>query len=145
MTSSLRSSDSEGVQNNLAALKLDRWRRALPDYMRTVSGAMELSGIGRNDDRRGQAKKQRVFVRRSTACSASCRIPVRLDWSFQASVSVAEDRGAATLRFIDEAENVLLVGSPGVGKDVIQGRAWRRGGQAGAEVRFMDCGRLVDD
>lgn len=38
------------------------------------------------------------------------------DWDFQPSVPRARIEELATLRFIERAENVLLVGSPGVGK-----------------------------
>jgi len=37
------------------------------------------------------------------------------DWAFQPSVPRAKVEELATLRFMEEAHNVLLVGSPGVG------------------------------
>lgn len=37
------------------------------------------------------------------------------DWDFQPSVPRAEIEELATLRFVERAENVLFVGSPGVG------------------------------
>ena len=51
----------------------------------------------------------------------------------------------ATLRFMDSAENVLLVGSPGVGKTHLAVALGIEAVKAGREVRFTDCARLVDD
>lgn len=49
------------------------------------------------------------------------------------------------LRFVDEAENVLLVGSPGVGKTHLAVAIGVEAVRAGWEVRSCDCARLVDD
>ena len=51
----------------------------------------------------------------------------------------------ATLRFVGEAENVLLVGGPGVGKTHLAVAIGVEAVEAGREVRFTDCARLVDD
>lgn len=51
----------------------------------------------------------------------------------------------ATLRFMDGAENVLLVGSPGVGKTHLAVAIGVEAVKAGREVRFTDCARLVED
>ena len=67
------------------------------------------------------------------------------DWSFQPSVPRAAVEELATLRFVDRAENVLLVGSPGVGKTHLAIALGVEAVRAGREVRFMDCARLVDD
>ena len=67
------------------------------------------------------------------------------DWSFQPSVPRAKVEELATLRFMDSAENVLLVGSPGVGKTHLAVALGIEAVKAGREVRFTDCARLVDD
>ena len=68
-----------------------------------------------------------------------------LYWSFQPSVPRAKVEELATLRFMDEAENILLVGSPGVGKTHLAVAIGIEAVKAGREVRFTDCARLVDD
>lgn len=67
------------------------------------------------------------------------------DWDFQPSVPRARVEELATLRFIERAENVLLVGSPGVGKTHLAVAIGIEAVRAGREVRFMDCARLVED
>ena len=67
------------------------------------------------------------------------------DWDFQPSVPRARIEELATLRFIERAENVLLVGSPGVGKTHLAVAIGIEAVRAGREVRFMDCARLVED
>lgn len=67
------------------------------------------------------------------------------DWDFQPSVPRARVEELATLRFIERAENVLLVGSPGVGKTHLAVAIGIEAVRAGREARFMDCARLVED
>ena len=51
----------------------------------------------------------------------------------------------ATLRFLEDAENVLLIGSSGVGKTHIAIALGIEAVRAGREVRFVDCARLIED
>lgn len=67
------------------------------------------------------------------------------DWDFQPSVPRAEIGELATLRFVERAENVLFVGSPGVGKTHLAVALGIEAVRAGREVRFVDCARLVED
>lgn len=67
------------------------------------------------------------------------------DWSFQPSVPRAKMEELATLQFTERAENVLLVGSPGVGKTHLAIAIGIEAVRARREVRFIDCARLVDD
>ena len=67
------------------------------------------------------------------------------DWDFQPSVPRAEIEELATLRFVERAENVLLVGSPGVGKTHLAVALGIEAVRAGREVRFVDCARLYLD
>ncbi|WP_415979880.1 IS21-like element helper ATPase IstB [Adlercreutzia equolifaciens] len=136
------------AQNNLATLKLDQMAAALPDYMRMVSGGeMEfVSALAEMTAAEVLARKRRILSQRIRSSGLPCvKTLADFDWSFQPSVPRSRIEGLATLRFIDEAENVLFVGSPGVGKTHLAIALGVEAVRAGREVRFMDCARLVDD
>ena len=67
------------------------------------------------------------------------------DFDFQPSVPKARVEELATLRFLETGENVLLVGSPGVGKTHNAVALGVEAVRARKEVRFVDCAGLVDD
>lgn len=67
------------------------------------------------------------------------------DRSFQPSVPRPLLEELSTLRFVDRAENVLLAGSPGVGKTHLGTAIGIEVVKAGKVMRFIDCARLVDD
>lgn len=67
------------------------------------------------------------------------------DRDFQPGVPRARVEGLATLRFMERAESVLLVGSPGVGKTRLAVAIGIEAVRAGREVRLMGCARLVED
>ena len=102
---------------NLEALMLTQMASLLPDYVRLVA-----------DGERG--------FRRALA---------DFDWDFQPSVPRGKVEEPATLRFLEDAENVLLIGSSGVGKTHIAVALGIEAVRAGREVRFVDCARLIED
>ena len=67
------------------------------------------------------------------------------DWTFQPLVPRPLLQELSTLGFMERAENVLLVGSPGVGKTHLAVAIGVEAARAGREVKFIDCARLVDD
>lgn len=67
------------------------------------------------------------------------------DWPFRPSVPRPQIEELATLRFVDRAENALLLGSPGIGKTHLAIAIGIEAVRAGREMKFIDCARLVDD
>lgn len=67
------------------------------------------------------------------------------DWTFQPSVPRPLLEEPSTLGFMERAENVLPVGSPGVGKTRLAVAIGIEAARVGREVEFIDCARLVDD
>ena len=67
------------------------------------------------------------------------------DWSFQPSVPRAEVEDLATLGFVERHENVVLVGSPGVGKTHIAVALGVEAVRARKLTYFVGCQRLVSD
>ena len=131
------------AQANLSELKLDEMAAAMPDYVRLVAG-------GERDFAQAVAEmtQAEVAARRERIRSSGfpyIKTLADFDWSFQPSVPRAKLEELATLRFMDAAENVLLVGSPGVGKTHLAIAIGIEAVKAGREVRFCDCSRLVED
>ena len=102
------------AQGNLATLRLDQMAASLPDYVRLVGeGEVDLIGRGGDDGRGGAGRGEAARAEGEVV-----GLPVRQDGArglrlgVQPSVPRAKVEELATLRFVDRAENVLLV-SPG--------------------------------
>lgn len=66
------------------------------------------------------------------------------DYSFQPGVDKKQVADLMTLRFVDQAENVVLLGPPGVGKTHIATALAVRAIDQGATVYFLTLQRFVD-
>lgn len=136
------------ASGNLSVLKLDQMAASLPDYVRMVGdGDMEFAAaLAEMTDAEVAAREARITRQRVRSSGFPCvKTLAGFDWSFQPSVPRAKIEELATLRFVEGAENVLLVGSPGVGKTHLAVALGIEAVRARKEVRFMDCARLVDD
>jgi len=136
------------AQANLAELKLDEMSAAMPDYVRLVAeGDRDFAqAMAEMTDAEVVARRRRVMRQRIRSSGFPfVKTLADFDWSFQPSVPRAKIEELATLRFVDEAENALFVGSPGVGKTHLAVAIGIEAVKAGREVRFCDCARLVDD
>ena len=125
-----------------------RWAASLPDYVRMVSaGERDFCSALEEMTRVEVAAREARIVRQRIRSSGFPYVKglADFDWDFQPSVPRARIEELATLRFIERAENVLLVGSPGVGKTHLAVAIGIEAVRAGREVRFMDCARLVED
>lgn len=136
------------AQGNLETLGLHEMAALLPDYIRMASdGEADLcSAIARMTQVEVEARTKRITRQRIRSSGFPCvKTLADFDWSFQPSVPRPLLEELATLRFVERAENVLLVGSPGVGKTHLATAIGIEAVKAGKEVRFIDCARLVDD
>ena len=136
------------AQNNLSTLKLDQMASMLPDYVRmAAAGETDLAGaLAEMTAAEVAAREERITrLRIRSSGFPYVKTLADFDWSFQPSVPRPKVEELATLRFVDRAENVLLVGSPGVGKTHLAIAIGIEAVRAGREVKFIDCARLVDD
>lgn len=136
------------AQANLSELKPDQMRAAMPDYVRMVSdGERDFAqAVAEMTESEVAARRERIMRQRIRSSGFPyVKTLADFDWSFQPSVPRAKVEELATLRFMDGAENVLLVGSPGVGKTHLAVAIGVEAVKAGREVRFTDCARLVED
>lgn len=127
---------------DLSALGLHEMAASLPDYVRMVAAGERGFASALEEMTRVEVAAREVRITNQRIRSSGFPYVKGLadfDWDFQPSVPRAEIGELATLRFVERAENVLFVGSPGVGKThlaVALGieavRAGHRGGQGGA-------------
>ena len=106
------------AQANLSTLGLDEMSASLPDYVGMVSGGDLdfVSALAEMTSAEVAARERRITALRVRSSGFPyVKTLSDFDWSFQPSVPRAKVEELATLRFVDRAENVLLVGSPGVG------------------------------
>ena len=136
------------AQANLSELKLDRMAAAMPDYVRMVAdGERDFAqAVAEMTQSEVVARRERIMRQRIRSSGFPfVKTLSDFDWSFQPSVPRAKVEELATLRFVDDAENALFVGSPGVGKTHLAIAIGVEAVKAGREVRFVDCAKLVDD
>ena len=136
------------AQANLSELGLHEMCASLPDYVRMVAeGERDLArALAEMTETEVAARRARIMRQRIRSSGFPyVKTLADFDWSFQPSVPRPQVEELATLRFMDRAENVLLVGSPGVGKTHLAVAIGIEAVRAGREVRFCDCARLVED
>lgn len=136
------------AQANLSALGLHEMAASLPDYVRMVAAGERGFASALEEMTRVEVAAREVRITNQRIRSSGFPYVKGLadfDWDFQPSVPRAEIEELATLRFVERAENVLLVGSPGVGKTHLAVALGIEAVRAGREVRFVDCARLVED
>ena len=119
MSAVAEASPSIRARDNLSALGLHEMAASLPDYVRMVSaGERDFCSALEEMTRVEVAAREARIVRQRIRSPGLPYVKglADFDWDFQPSVPRARVEELATLRFIERAENVLLVGSPGVGK-----------------------------
>lgn len=140
-------SPSIRAQANLSALGLHEMPAALPDYARMVAaGERGFASTLEEMTRVEVAAREVRITNKRIRSSGSPYVKGLADfnWDFQPSVPRTEIEGLATLRFVERAENVLFVGSPGVGKTYFAVALGIEAVRAEREVRLVDCARLVE-
>ena len=133
---------------NLEALMLTQMASLLPDYVRLVAdGERDFCQALAEMTRVEVAARERRVTNQRIRSSGFPYIKTLadFDWDFQPSVPRGKVEELATLRFLENAENVLLIGSSGVGKTHIAVALGIEAVRAGREVRFVDCARLIED
>lgn len=136
------------AQANLAALGLQEMASPLPEYAGMVAeGEMDMhAALAQMTQVEVEARDRRITRLRARSSGLPyVKTLSDFDWPFQPGVPRPRVEELATLGFVERAENVVLVGSPGVGKAHLAAAVGIEAVKAGMEVKLIDCARLVED
>ena len=139
---------SERIRGNLEGLGLDAMASSAPEHSRFVAtGAKSFpEALLEMTDAQVAAAGERDLGRRIEKASFPYVKTLRdFDFSFQPSIPRGVVEDLATLGFPDRHENVVLVGSPGVGKAHIAVALGVEAIRARKLAYLTDCRRLVSD
>lgn len=148
MSAAVQASPLNRLAANLEELGLGGMASSVPEYVGLVADGRKdlVTAMLELTDAQVAAKRRADDDRRMRMANFPyIKTLADFDWSFQPSVPRPKLEELATLRFVDRAENVLFVGSPGVGKTHLAIALGVEAVRAGREVKFIDCARLVDD
>ena len=132
--------------NNLEDLKLFQMRDSMASYSDMVSNGTKNF----TDALYELTEKEKTFRRQvaMNACVKTAGFPFLkkiedYDFSFQPSVNKNEIEDLLTLRFMEDNENILLIGSPGVGKTHLATAIGIEAALHRYSVHFMTCQQLI--
>ena len=137
----------ERLHNNLQYLKLNTIEDMLDNYLEVAARdnktTMEVLDYLFEQERK---HREAVAIERRMK---SAGFPVKktleeFDFEFQSSIDKKVIEDLATLRFIHNAENVVLLGPPGVGKTHLAIAFGIEAVKAGISVYFTNTGNLIE-
>lgn len=148
MSAAVQASPLNRLAANLEELGLGGMASSVPDYVRLVAdGEKDLvTAMLELTDAQVAAKRRSDDDRRVRMANFPyIKTLADFDWTFQPSVPRGTVEQLATLEFVERGDNVVFVGSPGVGKSHLSIALGYEAVMARKQVRFADCSRLVED
>jgi len=138
----------ERLHSNLQHLKLDTIESIVDNYLEiaTKDEKTTLEVLDYLIDQEMQIKENTTRDRKMRLA----RFPVQkrledFDLDFQPSIDRAVISDLASLRFVHNAENLVFLGPPGVGKSHLAIAVGTEAVNAGFKVFFVNAGTLVED
>ena len=148
MSAAVQASPLNRLAANLEELGLEGMASSVPDYVRLVAGGKKdlVTAMLEPTDAQVAFKRRADDDRRTRMANFPyIKTLADFDWGFQPSVPRGLVEQLATLEFVDRGDNVVLVGSPGVGKTHLSIAIGYETVMARKQVYFADCSRLVED
>lgn len=107
------------LKNNLDKLRLTQFSVHLDDYIDAIqsNGKTVIEALKELTDLEISARETRILQ----SCVKTANFPFiktmdDFDFTYQPTLNKAEITGFTDMRFVDHGENILFIGSPGVGK-----------------------------
>ena len=148
MSAAVQASPLNRLAANLEELGLEGMASSVPEYVRLVADGRKslVDAMLELTDAQIALKRRADDDRRTRMANFPyIKTLADFDWGFQPSVPRGLVEQLATLEFIDRGDNVVLVGSPGVGKTHLSIAIGHEAVMARKQVYFADCSRLVED
>lgn len=134
------------LKNNLGKLKLDSVYTHLDDYldMASKSEASLIDILCRMTEAEIALKEDRAYQGLVKAANFPFRKTMDdFDFEFQPSINKSEILGLNSLRFMENNENILFVGSPGVGKTHLSVAIGIEAAKNRKSTYFINCHDLL--
>ena len=127
------------LMNNLETLKLDRIREYLDTYISMVNEGKKdmVEALYELTNFEMELRNERAM----NACVKVANFPYiktfeDFDFSYQPSISKEQILDFRNLRFMEKTENILLIGTPGVGKNTSGDINWNRSSEKQKQYIF---------
>lgn len=136
------------LKNNLSLLKLTAMAQHLDDYLTdTEKGTMSaLEALLKLTDEEVRLKEERAVQ----GCVKVANFPFLktmedFDFSFQPNLKKEEIIGFKSLRFLEKGENIIFLGTPGVGKTHLSVSIGIEAAKNRKPAYFVNCADLLED
>ena len=137
----------ERLHNNLVHLKLDTIEAILDNYLELAAKdgktTMEVLDYLLEQERKHKDAKA-IDIRMKSAVFPVKKTLEEFNFDFQPSIEKNVIKDLATLRFIHNAENLVLLGPPGVGKSHIAIALGIEAVKAGFSTYFVNASNLIE-
>lgn len=134
------------LKNNLAKMKLNEFSAHLDEYIDEIDGGNKtfIQSLLELTELELEEKEKRVMQ----SCVRTAGFPYvktleDFDFSFQPTLNKTQILGFKTMRFIDQAENIMFIGSPGVGKTHLSVSIGIEAAKDHRSIRFVTCSDLM--
>ncbi len=134
--------------NNLEELRLSKIREDLPVYIDLMNNKEKtfVDAFYELTEKEKEFRKQRLMTNSvKTAGFPFLKRIEDYDFSFQPSLNKDEVLDLASLRFVENKENILFVGSPGTGKTHLATAIGIEAALSRNGVHFVMCQHLMSD
>jgi DNA replication protein DnaC len=134
------------VLNNLDELRLEKIKSCLGDYLDSIKSKelTPLEILKDLTDMELEAKKVRSAKSRIGIANFPYERTIQdFDFDYQPSINKREIQDLATLRFIEQKQNILFIGSPGVGKTHLATAIGMEAAQKRYITYFISCHDLI--
>ena len=148
VSAAVQASPLNRLAANLEEPGLEGMASSVPEYVRLVADGRKslVDAMLELTDAQIALKRRADDERRTRMANFPyIKTLADFDWGFQPSVPRGLVEQLATLEFVDRGDNVVLVGSPGVGKTRLSIAIGHEAVMARKQVCFADCSRLVED